>query len=137
MGSDQERGERSVAGIVLRGGSVFAAKRKPGGDLGGKWEFPGGKVEPGESDREALAREFEEEFGAQVLVGDFVGEGAFTHRGRERVLSAYIVEFLGTGGLKPIEHEETGFFRYDELARLDLAESDRKLLPFVSRLAAH
>ncbi len=137
MRDDPARGARSVAGILLRGGSVFAAKRKPGGDLGGKWEFPGGKVEPGESDREALAREFEEEFGARVLVRDFVGEGAFTHRGRKRVLSAYIVEFEPGGDVTPIEHEETGFFRINELAGLDLAESDRQLLPFISSLPAH
>jgi 8-oxo-dGTP diphosphatase len=129
--------ERSVAGIVLKGEQVFAARRMPGGSLGGKWEFPGGKVERGESDREALAREFEEEFGARVQVGEFVGEGSFTHRGRERILSAYIVELEQGSELTPIEHAETGFFCIDELAGLDLAESDRKLLPYLPRHPRH
>ncbi|MDR2110325.1 MAG: NUDIX domain-containing protein, partial [Spirochaetaceae bacterium] len=51
-------GRRSVAGIAVEGGRFFIAQRIPGGDLGGKWEFPGGKVEEGETDAEALIREY-------------------------------------------------------------------------------
>ncbi|MBQ5569226.1 MAG: NUDIX domain-containing protein, partial [Treponema sp.] len=48
----------SITGIALDGDRVLVAKRNPVGQMGGRWEFPGGKVESGESDAEAVVREF-------------------------------------------------------------------------------
>jgi len=120
---------RSVACILERGSKVFLARRGPGGPLGGKWEFPGGKVEPGEGDREALARELAEEFGASVTVGDLVTEETFSHRGRPRLLAAYHATLAEGSKLVPAEHVELRWVMPEELAGLDLVDSDRKLLP--------
>jgi 8-oxo-dGTP diphosphatase len=127
--------DRSIAGIVLRDGKVFTALRPPGGAQGGRWEFPGGKVEEGESDREALEREFMEEFGAAVCGLRLLGEESFTHRGKERVLAAWLIELLPGATLVPREHGELRWASYDELLGLNLADSDRKLLPFIKDLA--
>ena len=56
-----------VAGVIIRDGCVLVCQRPPGGHHPGKWEFPGGKVEPGEDVWEALARELREELGIELL----------------------------------------------------------------------
>ena len=122
---------RSVAGILLRNGKVFTARREPGGALGGKWEFPGGKVEEGETDGQALEREFLEEFGARIKAGALLGEVSFAHRGVTRTLRAYLAELEPGATLVPREHMELRWSKPDELAGLDLVDSDRKLLSYI------
>jgi mutator protein MutT len=51
-------------------GQILIDRRKPGGKMGGLWEFPGGKVEPGESIEACVAREVQEELGIQIVVGE-------------------------------------------------------------------
>jgi len=62
-----------VAAIICRNNMVLLARRPTGDPLAGFWEFPGGKIEPGETPQCALERELHEEFGVNVRVGDFVG----------------------------------------------------------------
>jgi 8-oxo-dGTP diphosphatase len=59
-----------VAAVLVEHGRVLLTQRKRGTHLAGAWEFPGGKVEPGEDPRDALARELREEIGVLVTVGD-------------------------------------------------------------------
>lgn len=59
-----------VAAVIAREGAVLACRRNPERSFGGKWEFPGGKLEPGESPSDALAREIHEELGVRVEVGE-------------------------------------------------------------------
>lgn len=61
-----------AAGIVIEERGVLLSRRKSGSHLAGLWEFPGGKVEPGEDPRAALCRELEEELGISVTVGEIV-----------------------------------------------------------------
>jgi 8-oxo-dGTP diphosphatase len=61
-----------AAGVLVEGNRVLLTQRKRGGHLAGLWEFPGGKVEPGEDPTEALRRELAEELGIDVEVGDIV-----------------------------------------------------------------
>lgn len=123
--------ERSVAGILLQGGKAFIAKRGPKGTFSGCWEFPGGKVEPGESDEEALAREFEEEFGIAVTARKLLGEARFPHRGKERILAAWLIDLAPFHRPKLLEHEEVAWAGSSELGSLRLVDSDRKLLEYV------
>jgi 8-oxo-dGTP diphosphatase len=118
----------SVAGIAVEDGKVFVARRIPGGDLGEKWEFPGGKVEEGESDQNALIREFREEFRVTVRVGCFVGSASFEHHGQNRVLRAYRV-YPESRDFTLLEHTEWKWVSPQSIAALDFADSDRKLLP--------
>jgi 8-oxo-dGTP diphosphatase len=60
------------AGVLIERGRVLLSQRKVGTHLAGAWEFPGGKVEPGEDPRAALARELKEEVGIDVNVGDIL-----------------------------------------------------------------
>jgi 8-oxo-dGTP diphosphatase len=61
-----------AAGVIIEGGRVLLTRRKEGTHLAGAWEFPGGKVHPGEDPREALRRELAEELGIDVVVGEIV-----------------------------------------------------------------
>jgi 8-oxo-dGTP diphosphatase len=117
----------SIAGIARKGDRFFIARRASGGDLGDKWEFPGGKVEAGESDEAALVREFREEFDCAVTVGALLAAAVFEHRGLSRDLRAWSVELAGKPVLR--EHREWKWAALDEIAGLDFAGSDRKLLP--------
>lgn len=62
-----------VAAVIERDGLILAARRTGPPDLAGKWEFPGGKVEPGEDDIAALIRECVEEIGVRIAVGERIG----------------------------------------------------------------
>jgi 8-oxo-dGTP diphosphatase len=121
---------RSVAGIAVEGGKFFIARRKAGGDLGGKWEFPGGKAEEGESDEAALSREFAEEFALSVTSGPLLASASFVHGGQDYSLHAYRVFF--TDGLEYIrlaEHSEWQWASLGAIERMDFAGSDRGLFP--------
>lgn len=61
-----------VGAVIVRDGLVLSTRRGPYSSLPGLWEFPGGKVEPGESLHAALVREIREELGAQILVGELL-----------------------------------------------------------------
>ena len=65
-----------VAAVIYQDQNLLLARRKPGKSMGGYWEFPGGKIEDGETAESALARELKEEFDLQVSVGKHVA----THR---------------------------------------------------------
>jgi 8-oxo-dGTP diphosphatase len=117
----------SIAGIAVEEGRIFVARRIPGGDLGGKWEFPGWKVELGESDEEALIREFREEFAVTVRPGPFLASASFEHHGKTRILRAYRV-YLESHDFILSEHTEWDWVSLETIAGLDFAGSDRKLL---------
>ncbi|MDR0456410.1 MAG: (deoxy)nucleoside triphosphate pyrophosphohydrolase [Treponema sp.] len=118
----------SVAGIAVEQGKVFIARRKPGGDLGEKWEFPGGKVEEGEADADALRREYLEEFGVVVNVGSLLARVEFVHNERKFLLNAYRI-FFTSYCFKITEHSEWRWAALTEIEGLDFAGSDRRLLP--------
>lgn len=100
------------------------AKRKPGGAIGGKWEFPGGKVEAGETPEQALAREWQEELAATITVGEPICEGFFRHGEKTYRLLAYHV-FTNDSPHPGPEHDELGWFHPEQMTRLDIPDSDR------------
>src|SRR3954470_24115043 len=66
-------GSLVVGAAIIAGGRLLAAQRASPPELAGGWEFPGGKVEPGETDEQALVRELREELGVEVVVGGRLG----------------------------------------------------------------
>lgn len=123
---------RSIAGIARKGDRFFIAKRVPGGALGGKWEFPGGKVERGESDQDALRREFQEEFAVDIEVGVLLAEATFEHAGDSFDLVAYAVNF-DAERLSGREHTEWRWASLEQIPTFDFVESDLKLLEQLRR----
>ncbi|MCL2192555.1 MAG: NUDIX domain-containing protein [Treponema sp.] len=122
---------RSVAGIALNEGRLFIALRKAGGSLGLKWEFPGGKAEEGESDEDALKREYLEEFNVGIKVGSLLASTEFSNKGKLFSLNAYQV-FMDSLDFKMVEHTQWRWATLDEIEN-DIgdgfADSDLRLLP--------
>ncbi len=118
-----------VAGLLFRGDSVLIARRN-NGSLAGFWEFPGGKVEPGESHAQALARELKEELLIDAAVGDWVGESSHsTTRGPIRIVF-YRCETLGEPKAGD-SHDVIEWVKVPDLKRFRLAPAD---LPIVEKL---
>jgi 8-oxo-dGTP diphosphatase len=118
---------RVTAGIIEGGGKVLIGRRKPGKHMGGKWEFPGGKIEPGETPEQSLARELSEELGVSAKVGAFLCRAFFEGDGVSLELLVYRVDGVeGTPALR--EHEELRWVRPEELRSYDLADSDRAVV---------
>ncbi|HSV88891.1 MAG TPA: (deoxy)nucleoside triphosphate pyrophosphohydrolase [Bacteroidales bacterium] len=124
---------RVTCAIIIWEGKVFAARRQVTARHALKWEFPGGKVETGESDRECLERELKEELDLQVTVG--AGLTPVHHCYED--FTIVLVPFVCTSKnpkytLK--EHIAAGWFTVAELSLLDWADADRKVLEKVKTL---
>jgi 8-oxo-dGTP diphosphatase len=121
-----------TAGILRRDGLVLIARRKPGKHMAGKWEFPGGKIEQGESPEESLARELAEELDVKAKVGELLCRTAWEGDGISLDLMVYRVEgFEGTPCLR--EHEEIRWVAPQDLRTYDLADSDRRVVEILFR----
>jgi 8-oxo-dGTP diphosphatase len=120
----------SVAGIAFKDDRYFVARRKREGQLGGKWEFPGGKVERGESLSKALAREYREEFRVDIEILQEVCRTEFYHNGRAYELHAFLIR-LGSEPQELPEHDEARWATLEEIAAMEFADSDKKILPYL------
>ena len=112
--------------ILEQDGKVLIAKRKLGLSNAGRWEFPGGRLEPGEGPEAALRREMSEEFGVRVQVLDLVGSNRHKYPHMDIELSAYRVKLL-TPDLVLKEHDEIKWVVPANLPAYDLTEADRPI----------
>ncbi len=116
-----------AAAIIVKDHKVFLARRKPGAHLAGFWEFPGGKLEEGETPEQCLARELLEEFNIQVRVGHFVGESLYDYGAKLIRLLAYEVEHV-SGDFELIDHDEMRWLDESELDDVNWAPADIPLV---------
>ena len=117
-----------VAGAIMRDGRVLAARRTRPADLAGRWELPGGKAEPGESEAAALRRELQEELGVDVEAGERIGPDVeLDHRTVLRCLAARLID--PESAIAPTEHDEVRWLAADEIEGVDWLDGDRALLP--------
>ncbi len=118
-----------VCAIIRRGGLIMLARRPPDKKLGGLWEFPGGKVEPGESAEAALHRELQEELGCAVVVTHALHAFVHAYDWGSIELIPFVCE-LAAGSAEPHPHEHTELV-WVEPARLrsySLAPADLPVL---------
>lgn len=114
-----------VAALIEKDGKYFVAKRpEDTKSLPGKWEFPGGKVESGESESEALMREITEEFNTLINVGKLVATANINES-----LEIHLYKCSHhLGAYKLLEHSESAWLTLNEIAALDIAPADVELL---------
>jgi 8-oxo-dGTP diphosphatase len=119
-----------TAAILEKDGRIIIAQRKSKDHLAGKWEFPGGKIEAGETPEECLARELNEAFDIEVSVGDFLGSNTHYDDRISIELMAYRTCWVG-GEIHSADHNDYRWVRIDKLDQFDFAPADR---PFVEML---
>ncbi|WP_275980124.1 (deoxy)nucleoside triphosphate pyrophosphohydrolase [Couchioplanes caeruleus] len=124
-----------VAAVIVSGGRVLACERSAPPEVAGRWEFPGGKVEPGESDAEALARECAEELGVRVEVGARVGPDVPLAHGRA-VLRVFAVTLLNGDEPRALEHTAMRWLAADELDSVPWLPADRPIVAELPGLLA-
>jgi 8-oxo-dGTP diphosphatase len=115
-----------VAGAIIKGSEVLVAQRNRPPELAGRWELPGGKVTPGETESAALARELAEELDVDVAVGDRLGDDV--PLSETTTLRAYQVRLLG-GEPHPRDHQALRWVTAAELHSVDWVPADRAWLP--------
>lgn len=118
---------RVAAGLVFRSGRVLITQRPAGTHLGGLWEFPGGKLEPGESWEQALVRELHEELGITVSVDRLFSEIAHAYPEKTVRLRFHVCSIV-TGEPLPLGCPALQWVTKDELTLRTFPEADRQLL---------
>ncbi|MDT4993697.1 MAG: 8-oxo-dGTP diphosphatase [Actinoplanes sp.] len=116
-----------VAAVIIVDGRVLAAERSAPPEVAGRWEFPGGKVEPGETDEQALARECREELGTRVAVGRRIGPDVPLAHGRA-VLRVFLVDLLGGDVPQALEHTAMRWLAVDELDSVPWLPADKPIV---------
>ncbi len=118
-----------VVAAVIRGmdGRLLITQRLADDTLGGYWEFPGGKVDPGEEARAALAREMREELGVEAAIGDLIHHIVHAYPDRDVRLSFYETRIVA-GEPQKLEVADLRWVTLDELGDYQFPEADRPLL---------
>ena len=120
-----------AAAMLTRGQTVLLCRRPEGKARALQWEFPGGKLEPGETGEQALARECREELGAEVRVGPRVDELVFDYPDLSVHLTLYQAEPLTEP--RALEHSALDWVGPAGLERYDLCPADRRFVPAVQQ----
>ena len=121
-----------VAGALIAGDGLLVAQRARPPELAGRWELPGGKVTPGETEAAALSRELAEELGIEVFVGPrLAGDVALND---STTLRAFRVTQTCGGTAYAHDHRAVRWVAAAELYRLDWVPADRIWIPELTRL---
>jgi 8-oxo-dGTP diphosphatase len=117
-----------VAAIIERDERVLICRRRPDQRHALQWEFPGGKVEPGETPAEALARELEEELGVSGARGENISGYEFTYPGRQPIQLLFFRVSAFEGEPRNLIFQEIRWTPRASLPEFDFVEGDREFL---------
>jgi 8-oxo-dGTP diphosphatase len=121
---------RVVAAVIERGDELLVSLRHPKGPRPSQWEFPGGKVERGESEHQALVREIHEELGVRATIGALVRRHTHSYPDTDVEIAFYKTQIVD-GEPQPQAMAEIRWVPRRQLDQLDFLEADR---PFVGEL---
>lgn len=121
-----------AVGVLIENGRVLVAKRLAGVHLAGHWEFPGGKIEPGESLEDAVKREFHEELNIQVFGVNSLMEISHKYPDQEVLLKVCRLDGF-TGDLHGVEGQQVYWCNAVELEKLQFPPANSLILEYVAR----
>lgn len=124
-----------VGAVIRRDGTILCAQRGLSGILAGMWEFPGGKIEPGETPKEALEREIVEELECRVSVGELITTTTYEYDFGVVSLTTFYCELLG-GTPVLTEHAAVLWLEPSELRTLEWAPADIPALALIEAAGA-
>ena len=126
--------KKSIACIAYKDKKILIAHRNNSGQMANRWEFPGGKVDEGETEIEAIHREMKEEFDVDVQVKKKIATSCFVHNEKKSLLEVYLVELSHDGIDKKYsltEHSEYKWVDYKEIPVDNFVDSDLRVYPEV------
>ncbi len=116
-----------VVAAVIQDGNKILATQRGYGEFKDGWEFPGGKIEPGETREEALIREIQEELSATIKIKEFLKTVEYDYPQFHLIMHCYLCE-VSKGELKLLEHECAKWLTREELDELDWLPADVVLI---------
>ncbi|HWF67555.1 MAG TPA: (deoxy)nucleoside triphosphate pyrophosphohydrolase [Acidobacteriaceae bacterium] len=125
---EKSRARAVVAALILRGKEVLICQRKAGTAMGLQWEFPGGKIEPGESPEQALRRELEEELGIEASVGPYIAEVLHNYRNGGSIHLRFFAVHRFEGELQNRVFEDMRWAELRDLPAYNFLAADRKFI---------
>ena len=121
-----------IAALVEKDNKILIARRKEGDSPSiGKWEFPGGKIEEGETERQAVEREMQEEFGVKVEAQDYITSSIWDYPTRTIEVRLYRCKYI-EGDFQLFDHLEIKFVTKEELLQYDFVPADKALAKFLT-----
>jgi 8-oxo-dGTP diphosphatase len=122
-----------LAAVICLDGKFLIATRPDGTHLAGKWEFPGGKIEPEETAPEGLKREIQEELGVSVIILDKIFTSVFSYPEKTVSLDFYraLPENMNDFNPIPMDDQELAWVKRSEMKSYDFAEADKDIIEFL------
>jgi 8-oxo-dGTP diphosphatase len=117
-----------VVALILRGDEVLICQRRPDQPLASKWEFPGGKIEPGEAAEQALRRELTEELGIEAVIGSRVAHVRHNYRSGGAVDLQFFLVREYTGQIENLIFQDVRWATLRSLPEYDFVTADRNLV---------
>jgi 8-oxo-dGTP diphosphatase len=117
-----------AAALIVRGGQVLIGQRRPDQPMALLWEFPGGKIEQGESPEQALVRELDEELGIRAIIGPRVTRVRHNYRHGGAVDLQFFAVHEFSGELQNRIYHEVRWVRLEELPSYEFLAADRGLI---------
>jgi 8-oxo-dGTP diphosphatase len=121
-----------VAAVIRRDGRILVTRRHGHAERGGQWEFPGGKIEPGEAEPEALVREIREELDCDVKVGALLARTRYRYPDLEVELAFYAATLAPGAEPRLVGAAAMEWSEPSRLATYDFCEADLPVLPVLA-----
>lgn len=122
-----------VAAVIRKDDKIFCCQRGPKGECAFKWEFPGGKIEPGETKEEALVREIKEELNCNINIEKFITTINHEYNTFSLTMHVYLCSLKDDEPIL-LEHKSSVWCDKDKLNDLDFAEADYKFLDKIKKI---